>query len=70
MYVLLLLLLLLIYRKRNAKMQQELQEAASDMRGVTAECLTTAVCNSVGPIMASPSAMPSKATIRFVSVCL
>lgn len=49
-------------------MQHELKEAASDTRGVTAECLTTAVSNSVGPIMASPSAMPSKATIRFVSI--
>jgi hypothetical protein len=59
--------LLLFHRKRNAIMQHELKEAASDTRGVTAECLTTAVSNSVGPIMASPSAMPSKATIRFVS---
>lgn len=49
-------------------MQHELKEAASDTRGVTSECLTTAVSNSVGPIMASPSAMPSKATIRFVSI--
>lgn len=48
-------------------MQQELKEAANDTRGVTAECLTTAVSNSVGPIMASPCAMPSKASIRFVS---
>ncbi|XP_025416113.1 autophagy-related protein 16-1 [Sipha flava] len=54
-----------LVRKRNAIMQHELKEAASDTRGVTAECLTTAVSNSVGPIMASPSAMPSKATIRF-----
>lgn len=60
-------MLLLFHRKRNAIMQHELKEAASDTRGVTAECLTTAVSNSVGPIMASPSAMPSKATIRFVS---
>lgn len=49
-------------------MQNELKEAANDMRGVTAECLTTAVSNSIGPIMASPCAMPSKATIRFVSI--
>lgn len=49
-------------------MQQELQEAASDTRGVTAECLSLAVRDSVGPIMASPSAMPSKASIRFVSI--
>jgi len=49
-------------------MQNELKEAANDMRGVTAECLTTAVSNSVGPIMASPCAMPSKASIRFVSI--
>lgn len=58
---------MLFHRKRNAKMQQELQDAAKDMRGVTAECLTSAVSNSVGPIIASPSAMPRKATIRFVS---
>lgn len=49
-------------------MQQELKEAASDTRGVTAECLLTAVRDSVGPIMASPSAMPSKASIRFVRI--
>jgi len=49
-------------------MQNELKEAANDMRGVTAECLTTAVSNSIGPMMASPCAMPSKATIRFVSI--
>lgn len=55
-------------RKRNAKMQQELQDAAKDMRGVTTECLSAAVSNSVGPIMASPSAMPRKAAIRFVSI--
>jgi len=58
---------MLFFRKRNAKMQQELKEAANDLRGVTSECLTTAVSNSIGPIMASPCAMPSKATIRFVS---
>lgn len=57
-----------IIRKRNAKMQQELKEAADDTRGVPAECLTTAVSNSIGPIMVSPFAMPSKATIRFVSI--
>jgi len=49
-------------------MQQELKEAASDTRGVTGECLTTAVSNSVGPIVATPSAMPSKASILFVSI--
>lgn len=58
----------LFYRKRNAKMQQELKEAADDMRGVPAESLTIAVTNSIGPIMACPFAMPSKATIRFVSI--
>lgn len=62
---------MLFYRQRNAIMQHELKEAANDMRGVTGECLTTAVSNSVGPIMASgPCAMPSKATIRFVSTYL
>ncbi|KAL4149617.1 hypothetical protein QTP88_003518 [Uroleucon formosanum] len=54
-----------LVRKRNAIMQNELKEAANDMRGVTAECLTTAVSHSIGPIMASPCAMPSKAAIRF-----
>ncbi|XP_050427904.1 autophagy-related protein 16-1 [Adelges cooleyi] len=54
-----------LVRKRNAKMQQELKEAAKDMRGVSAECLSTVVSNSVGPIVASPSAIPRKATIRF-----
>lgn len=49
-------------------MQNELKEAANDMRGVTAECLTTAVSHSIGPIMASPCVIPSKATIRFVSI--
>lgn len=48
------------HRKRNAKMQQELKEAANDMRSVS-------VRDSVGPIVASPSAMPRKASIRFVS---
>lgn len=48
-------------------MQHELKEAANDKHGVTSECLTTAVTNSIGPIMASPSAMPTKASIRFVS---
>lgn len=49
-------------------MQQELKEAADDLRGVPAESLTTAVTNSVGPMIASPFAMPSKASIRFVSI--
>lgn len=54
-----------LVRARNAIMQNELKEAANDMRGITAECLTTAVSNSIGPIMSSPCAMPCKATIRF-----
>lgn len=49
-------------------MQKELKEAVNDTRGVPAEYLTTAVRDSVGPIMATSSAMPSKASIRFVSV--
>ncbi|XP_050536797.1 autophagy-related protein 16-1-like [Daktulosphaira vitifoliae] len=52
-------------RKRNAKMQQELKEAAKDMRGLSAESLCTVVSNSVGPIVAHPSAIPSKPSIRF-----
>lgn len=49
-------------------MQKELKEAVNDTRGVPAEYLTTVVRDSVGPIMATSSAMPSKASIRFVSV--
>lgn len=67
-YYMLHIVFFLFSRRRNAKMQQELKEAADDMRGVPAESLTTAVSNSVGPIVASPFAMPSKATIRFVSI--
>ncbi|XP_050547244.1 autophagy-related protein 16-1-like [Daktulosphaira vitifoliae] len=54
-----------LVRKRNAKMQQELKEAAKDMRGLSAESLCTVVSNSVGPIVAHPSAIPSKPSIRF-----
>lgn len=68
MNIMCVFLLMFFNRKRNAKMQQELQDAAKDMRGVTTECLSAAVSNSVGPIMASPSAMPRKAAIRFVSI--
>lgn len=51
-------------------MQKELKEAVNDTRGVPTEYLTTAVRDSVGPIMAASSAMPSIASIRFVSVRL
>ncbi|VVC36742.1 Six-bladed beta-propeller, TolB-like,WD40-repeat-containing domain,WD40 repeat, conserved site,WD40/YVTN [Cinara cedri] len=54
-----------LVRRRNDKMQKELKEAVKDTRGVPAEYLTTVVRDSVGPIIATSSAMPTKASIRF-----
>lgn len=49
-------------RKRNAKMQKELEEACKDTRGISPEEFS----GDVGP---SPkhSAVPTKATVKFVS---
>lgn len=49
-------------RKRNAKMQKELEEACRDTRGISPEELP----EDVGPAP-KHSAVPTKATVKFVS---
>lgn len=52
------------YRKRNAKMQKELEDAAKDMKGVSPDSFKES-----GPVY-SLNAIPTKPYIHFVSIKL
>lgn len=52
------------FRKRNAKMQKELEEACRDTRGISPEELK----EGAGPPISHQSAIPTKAAIKFVSL--
>lgn len=51
-----------IFRKKHAKLQKELEDAAKDMRGVSPDRLR----ECVGPVLI-PGAVPSKPAVKFVS---
>lgn len=52
-------------RKRNEKMQKELEDAAKDMRGLSPDSF-----RDCGPISFSPNAIPTKHYLHFVSSSL
>ncbi|KAG8337898.1 hypothetical protein J6590_012448 [Homalodisca vitripennis] len=49
-------------RKKNAKMQKELEDAAKDMRGLSPDSFSL---NNVGPVLLCAS-VPTKPSLKFV----